>query len=349
MADLTDMGCWLFQLPTAQREGANELWRPGGCAPDLLLADKLTWLSCCAPPASPACPRTAPPGRTSTPPCPRALSSPAGALPPARPRPRSSPFLASHAFLSPAFWPVLRARALPSKPPQPPPRPPPLPLSSALSAALLAALRTSPTLPPRRSPGPSSPPPPPPAASSPADTAPVAQRLFLEFPGLTRALPRAKGKAGRRERKWRDRGLKIGLAREFRVEKVDLFKPITSIDGADLMGPATSAVAEICSDFDPVSSVEPSLLLKLFQEPVVLYCLVWVSPIQNNQDRRNVPASYGFCCSSIRARKEAPDITLKYCQLQDFVVTKEKQPIDNSLFRETCSQATALLLGSYGI
>ena len=30
--------------------------------------------------------------------------------------------------------------------------------------------------------------------------------------------------------------------------------------------------------------------------------------------------------------------------LQDFVVTAEKQPIDNSLFRETCSQATALLL-----
>ncbi|KAF7052330.1 hypothetical protein CFC21_060442 [Triticum aestivum] len=30
--------------------------------------------------------------------------------------------------------------------------------------------------------------------------------------------------------------------------------------------------------------------------------------------------------------------------LQDFVVTAEKQPIDNSQFRETCSQATALLL-----
>jgi len=30
--------------------------------------------------------------------------------------------------------------------------------------------------------------------------------------------------------------------------------------------------------------------------------------------------------------------------LQNFVVAAEKQPIDNSQFRETCSQATALLL-----
>lgn len=30
--------------------------------------------------------------------------------------------------------------------------------------------------------------------------------------------------------------------------------------------------------------------------------------------------------------------------LQNFVVTAEKQPIDNAQFRETCSQATALLL-----
>jgi phosphatidylinositol 4-kinase len=49
------------------------------------------------------------------------------------------------------------------------------------------------------------------------------------------------------------------------------------------MGPLLPAVAEICSDFDPVSSVEPSLL-KLFRNLwfyIVLFGLA--PPIQNNQ------------------------------------------------------------------
>ncbi|KAL6909487.1 hypothetical protein ACP4OV_001768 [Aristida adscensionis] len=53
--------------------------------------------------------------------------------------------------------------------------------------------------------------------------------------------------------------------------------------GADLMGPLLPAVAEICSDFDPVSTIEPSLL-KLFRNLwfyIVLFGLA--PPIQSNQ------------------------------------------------------------------
>ncbi|CAN6315544.1 unnamed protein product [Urochloa humidicola] len=53
--------------------------------------------------------------------------------------------------------------------------------------------------------------------------------------------------------------------------------------GADLMGPLLPAVAEICSDFDPVSTVEPSLL-KLFRNLwfyIVLFGLA--PPIQKNE------------------------------------------------------------------
>jgi len=49
------------------------------------------------------------------------------------------------------------------------------------------------------------------------------------------------------------------------------------------MGPLLPAVAEICSDFDPVSTVEPSLL-KLFRNLwfyIVLFGLA--PPIQNNE------------------------------------------------------------------
>lgn len=49
------------------------------------------------------------------------------------------------------------------------------------------------------------------------------------------------------------------------------------------MGPLLPAVAEICSDFDPVSSVEPSLL-KLFRNLwfyIVLFGLA--PPIQKNE------------------------------------------------------------------
>lgn len=53
--------------------------------------------------------------------------------------------------------------------------------------------------------------------------------------------------------------------------------------GADFMGPLLPAVAEICSDFDPASNVEPSLL-KLFRNLwfyIVLFGLA--PPIQQNQ------------------------------------------------------------------
>lgn len=53
--------------------------------------------------------------------------------------------------------------------------------------------------------------------------------------------------------------------------------------GADFLGPLLPAVAEICSDFDPTSIVEPSLL-KLFRNLwfyIVLFGLA--PPIQQNQ------------------------------------------------------------------
>ncbi|KAM3310755.1 hypothetical protein ACQJBY_031427 [Aegilops geniculata] len=176
-------------------EALNELCDLVAAHPDLLLADRLTWLSSrCAPPASPA---SSPPQRAS-----RAhLHSlhalarllPAGAGPPAAPL---LAFLTSRAFLSPAFWPQSFAPApflakllplLAAAPASPA-------LSSALSAALLAALdaadpASAPLARAFLSAAAAKPP-----QLLPADTAPVAQRLFLEFPGSDEAPPRAKGK-----------------------------------------------------------------------------------------------------------------------------------------------------------
>lgn len=53
--------------------------------------------------------------------------------------------------------------------------------------------------------------------------------------------------------------------------------------GGDFLGPILPAVAEICSDFDPTQTVEPSLL-KLFRNLwfyIVLFGLA--PPIQKNQ------------------------------------------------------------------
>ncbi|KAM3294530.1 hypothetical protein ACQJBY_037436 [Aegilops geniculata] len=173
-------------------EALNELCDLVAAHPDLLLADRLTWLSSrCAPPAS------SPPQRAS-----RAhLHSlhalarllPAGAGPPAAPL---LAFLTSRAFLAPAFWPQSFAPApflakllplLAAAPASPA-------LSSALSAALLAALdaadpASAPLARAFLSAAAAKPP-----QLLPADTAPVAQRLFLEFPGSDEAPPRAKGK-----------------------------------------------------------------------------------------------------------------------------------------------------------
>lgn len=53
--------------------------------------------------------------------------------------------------------------------------------------------------------------------------------------------------------------------------------------GADFLGPLLAAVAEICSDFDPVSNVEPSLL-KLFRNLWFYIALFGLAPpIQQNQ------------------------------------------------------------------
>uniref|UniRef100_A0A453H7A6 1-phosphatidylinositol 4-kinase n=2 Tax=Aegilops tauschii subsp. strangulata TaxID=200361 RepID=A0A453H7A6_AEGTS len=74
--------------------------------------------------------------------------------------------------------------------------------------------------------------------------------------------------------------------------------------GADLMGPLLPAVAEICSDFDPVSSVEPSLL-KLFRNLwfyIVLFGLA--PPIQNNQASTkpvSTPLNTGESCVALQA------------------------------------------------
>jgi len=53
--------------------------------------------------------------------------------------------------------------------------------------------------------------------------------------------------------------------------------------GADYLGPLLPAVAEICSDFDPTSNVEPSLL-KLFRNLWFYIVLFGLAPsVQQNQ------------------------------------------------------------------
>ena len=47
--------------------------------------------------------------------------------------------------------------------------------------------------------------------------------------------------------------------------------------GADFLGPLLPAVAEICSDFDPISNVEPSLL-KLFRNLWFYIALFGLAP-----------------------------------------------------------------------
>jgi phosphatidylinositol 4-kinase len=180
-------------------EALNELCDLVAAHPDLLLADKLAWLSSrCAPPASSS--SSSSPQRASRAHLHSLLALarliPAGAAGGPLPPPLLA-FLTSHAFLSPAFWPQAFApapflsRLLPILATAAPASPV---LSSALSTALQAALdaadpASAPLARAFLSAAAASPPP-----LLPADAAPVAQRLLLEFAGTDEAPPRAKGK-----------------------------------------------------------------------------------------------------------------------------------------------------------
>ncbi|OEL35958.1 Phosphatidylinositol 4-kinase alpha 1 [Dichanthelium oligosanthes] len=178
-------------------EALNELCDLVAAHPDLLLADKLAWLSsrCAAAPHRAsrahlhsllALARLLPAGGAGA----------DGDAPPAPPSPLLS-FLKSHAFLSPAFWPQSFAPApflsrllplLAAAPASPA-------LSSALSAALLAALDVAdPASAPLARAFLSAAAAAAPLQLLPADAAPVAARLLLEFPGSEEAPARAKGK-----------------------------------------------------------------------------------------------------------------------------------------------------------
>lgn len=179
-------------------EALNELCDLVAAHPDLLLADKLAWLSsrCAAAPAAAAAPQRASRAHLHSL---LALARllPAGATGDAAPPAPLLSFLASHAFLSPAFWPQSFAPApflsrllplLAAAPASPA-------LSSALSAALLAALDVAdPAAAPLARAFLSAAAAAAPLPLLPADAAPVAARLLLEFPGSDEAPARAKGK-----------------------------------------------------------------------------------------------------------------------------------------------------------
>uniref|UniRef100_A0A0E0P0C3 1-phosphatidylinositol 4-kinase n=1 Tax=Oryza rufipogon TaxID=4529 RepID=A0A0E0P0C3_ORYRU len=179
-------------------EALNELCDLVAAHPDLLLADKLAWLAsrCGAPPASASASaqRASRAHLHSLLALARLLPAGAGAGS-SLPAPLLA-FLASHAFLSPSFWPQSFAPApflsrllplLAAAPTCPA-------LSSALSTALLAALdvadpASAPLARAFLSAAAASPP-----TLLPADAAPVASRLLLEFAGSEEAPPKAKGK-----------------------------------------------------------------------------------------------------------------------------------------------------------
>nr|CAB3498468.1 unnamed protein product [Digitaria exilis] len=181
-------------------EALNELCDLVAAHPDLLLADKLAWLSsrCAAAPAAAAAPQRASRAHLhSLLALARLLpAGGAGAGDAAPPAPLLS-FLASHAFLSPAFWPQSFAAApflsrllplLAAAPASPA-------LSSALSAALLAALDVAdPASAPLARAFLSAAAAAAPLPLLPADAAPVAARLLLDFPASEEAPARAKGK-----------------------------------------------------------------------------------------------------------------------------------------------------------
>jgi len=206
-------------------EALNELCDLVAAHPDLLLADKLAWLSsrCAAVPAAAAPQRASRAHLHSLLALARLL--PAGAAgvggdasPPA---PLLS-FLASHAFLSPAFWPQSFAPApflsrllplLAAAPSSPA-------LSSALSAALLAALdvadqASAPLARAFLSAAAAAAPLP----LLPADAAPIAARLLLEFPGSEEAPTKAKGKG--EDAAGEENGGVKEVVRRFEEEKVD--------------------------------------------------------------------------------------------------------------------------------
>lgn len=181
-------------------EALNELCDLVAAHPDLLLADKLAWLSsrCAAAPAAAASHRASRAHLHSLLALARLLpAGSAGADGDAAPPAPLLSFLASHAFLSPAFWPQsfapapFLARLLPllaAAPSSPA-------LSSALSAALRAALDVSdPASAPLARAFLSAAAAAAPLPILPSDAAPIAARLLLEFPGSEEAPTRAKGK-----------------------------------------------------------------------------------------------------------------------------------------------------------
>lgn len=76
--------------------------------------------------------------------------------------------------------------------------------------------------------------------------------------------------------------------------------------GADLLGPLLPAVAEICSDFDPATSIEPSLL-KLFRNLWFYIVLFGLAPHghQNQFSAKGIPNSLSNLGSSAASPLQA--------------------------------------------
>jgi phosphatidylinositol 4-kinase A len=208
-------------------EALNELCDLVAAHPDLLLADKLAWLSsrCAAAPGAAAPQRASRAHLHSLLALARLLpagGAGAGAEGDAAPPAPLLFFLASHAFLSPAFWPQsfapapFLARLLPllaAAPSSPA-------LSSALSAALLAALDVAdPTSAPLARAFLSAAAAAAPLPLLPADAAPIAARLLLEFLGSEEEPIRAKGKG--EDTLGEENGGAKEVVRRFEEEEVD--------------------------------------------------------------------------------------------------------------------------------
>jgi len=206
-------------------EALNELCDLVAAHPDLLLADKLAWLSsrCAAAPAAAAPQRASRAHLHSLLALARLLpAGGAGAGADAAPRAPLLSFLKSHAFLSPAFWPQSFAPApflsrllplLAAAPGSPA-------LSSALSAALLAAIDVAdPASAPLARAFLSAAAAAAPLPLLPADAAPVAARLLLEFPASEDAPARTKGKG--EEAVGEENGGIRDVVRRFEEEQVE--------------------------------------------------------------------------------------------------------------------------------
>ena len=199
-------------------EALNELCDLVAAHPDLLLADKLAWLSsrCAAAPQ-----RASRAHLHSLLALARLLPAGGAGAEAAPPAPLLS-FLKSHAFLSPAFWPQSFAPApflsrllplLAAAPGSPA-------LSSALSAALLAAIDVAdPASAPLARAFLSAAAAAAPLPLLPVDAAPVAARLLLEFPASEDAPARTKGKG--EEAVGEENGGIRDVVRRFEEEQVE--------------------------------------------------------------------------------------------------------------------------------